>query len=245
VSLAPEGFTVTEDLDGLAQAATAFLAEQSAEAVAARGRFVVALSGGSTPRRLYELVRADPWRPRVDWGRWHVFWGDERVVSLDDPDSNGGDAKRRLLDHVPVPADQIHYVPTHLGRPAVVASTYAAEVRGFFGPAAEPWPRFDLVLLGMGSDGHTASLFPGQPALEERTQLVVATPPGTLPPPVDRVTFTLPVLNAARAAAFLVAGEDKRAALRRVIDGDTDLPAARVHPTDGSRRWFVDRAALG
>jgi 6-phosphogluconolactonase len=236
---------VAANLDELAEAAAQFLAQRSDEAIAARGRFVVALSGGSTPRRLYELLSGAPWLDRFDWRRWHVFWGDERVVPPDDPNSNAGEAKRLLLEHVPIPAEQVHYVPAQAGSPAMVASRYGAELRAFFGESAEPWPRFDLIFLGMGSDGHTASLFPGNPTLDERTQLVVSSPPGVLPPPVDRVTFTLPVLNAARAVAFLVAGADKRAVLQEVLRGDSELPAARVRLTDGELRWFVDRAAMG
>ena len=217
--------TVLSSADALAEQAAQHLLECAGAAQRARGRFVVALSGGSTPRRLYRLLTDDAWRARFDWSVWNVFWSDERVVPLDDPTSNGGDAKRLLLDQVPVPTEQVHYAPTQAGS------------------AAEPWPRFDLIFLGMGSDGHTASLFPGMPTLDERTQLVVASPPGVLPPPVDRVTFTLPVLNAARSVIFLVAGDDKRPALTRVVQGDRELPAARVRPTDGELHWLVDEAA--
>ena len=235
--------TVLSSADALAEQAAQHLLECAGAAQRARGRFVVALSGGSTPRRLYRLLTDDAWRARFDWSVWNVFWSDERVVPLDDPNSNGGDAKRLLLDQVPVPTEQVHYAPTQAGSAGVVAGRYGAELRSFFGSAAEPWPRFDLIFLGMGSDGHTASLFPGMPTLDERTQLVVASPPGVLPPPVDRVTFTLPVLNAARSVIFLVAGDDKRPALTRVVQGDRELPAARVRPTDGELHWLVDEAA--
>ncbi len=243
MAIEPNEITVLASPDQLAERAAQLLLEQTGAAVQSRGRFVVALSGGSTPRRLYGLLTNEPWRSRFDWSTWHVFWGDERVVALENPDSNGGEAKRLLLDKVPIPPEQVHYVPTELGPAGVVAGRYGAELRAFFGSGAEPWPRFDLIFLGMGSDGHTASLFPGMPTLDERTQLVVASPPGVLPPPVDRVSFTLPVLNAARAVVFLVAGPDKRAALARVQAGDRELPAARVRPTDGELRWLVDQEA--
>jgi 6-phosphogluconolactonase len=243
MAIEPDQIKVLASVDQLADHAADVLLEHARAAGERRGRFVVAFSGGSTPRRLYGLLTSEPWRSRFDWSIWHVFWGDERVVPLDNPESNGGEAKRLLLDNVPVPSGQAHYVPVELGPAGVVAGQYGAELRAFFGSGAEPWPRFDLIFLGMGSDGHTASLFPGMPTLDERTQLVVASPPGVLPPPVDRVTFTLPVLNAARAVVFLVAGPDKRTTLSRVLAGDRELPAARVRPTDGELHWLVDQEA--
>lgn len=234
---------VSADLEALGQAAAAYVAERSAEAVAARGRFTVALSGGSTPPWLYRALVAPPWSERVDWLRWHVFLGDERLVPADDERSNVGLARRELLDHVPVPRDQVYPPPVEAGAPDAVARAYEARLRAVFARLAAPVPRFDLILLGLGSDGHTASLFPGMPALEVRDRLVVASPPGSLPPPVDRVTFTLPLLDAARAVLFLVAGQDKAATVRRVLDGDADLPASRVRPRDGDLRWLLDRQA--
>jgi 6-phosphogluconolactonase len=155
-------------------------------------------------------------------------------------------AHEALLAHVPVSASQIHRVPTESGDPATVANRYEAEIQNFFNLSANERPRFDLILLGIGSDGHTASLFPNKPAIEETQRLVIATPHGVLPPPVDRITLTLPVLNAARAIAFLVAGADKIAALRAARDDDAgQVPAAGVRPTDGELRWFVDSAAAG
>jgi 6-phosphogluconolactonase len=243
MALKPDEINVAASVDQLTDQAAEVLREHAHAAGERRGRFVVALAGGSTPRRLYGLLTSEPWRSRVDWSIWHIFWGDERLVPLENPDSNGGEARRLLLDKVPVPPEQVHYAPVELGPAGVVAGQYGAELRAFFGSGAEPWPRFDLIFLGMGSDGHTASLFPGMPTLDERTQLVVASPPGVLPPPVDRVSFTLPVLNAARAVVFLVAGPDKRATLSRVLAGDRELPAARVRPTDGELRWLVDEEA--
>ncbi len=236
--------TTAAELEGLSEAAAALWAKLAAEAISRQGHFAVALSGGSTPRGLYRLLAAAPWRDRIDWGRCHFFWGDERLVPPDHPDSNFRLAREALLAPLSIPPDRIHRVPVEVGSPETVALAYEGELRRFFAP--EPMlegPRFDLVLLGLGSDGHTASLFPGKSALEESRRWVVATPPGRLPPPVDRVTLTLPALNAARAVAFLVAGADKAPTLRRVLAGDPDLPAARVRPARGSLHWFVDRAA--
>jgi len=153
-------------------------------------------------------------------------------------------AQQALLRHVAVPSEQVHRVPLELGAGDAVAARYESELRACFTPATDDVPRLDLALLGLGSDGHTASLFPASPALAEQRRLVVATPPGTLPPSVDRVTCTLPLFNAARAIAFLVTGADKAAALRRVLAVDLTLPAAHIRPTDGELRWFVDADAM-
>ena len=236
---------VLANLDAVAEAAAALVAEQSAEAVARRGRFTIALSGGSTPRKLYDLLAAPPWRSRIDWSKWHVFWSDDRLVAAESPDSNVGLADRGCLSKVPVPAEQIHATPVDAGSPDEVARAYEADIRAAFDAEPGTWPRFDLILLGLGSDGHTASLFPGKPSLQETERLVVASPPGVLPPPVDRITFTFPLLNAGRTVAFLAAGADKREPLDRILAGDQDLPAGRVRPTDGELIWLVDAAARG
>ena len=238
------------NLDELSDAAARFVVECARRAIAERGRFVVALAGGSTPRRLCQLLGDSPRGERIEWDRWHFFLGDERVLPPTDPDCNFVMAAETLLGRVPVAPEQIHRPPTELGDAAAVAAAYEREVRDFFRLAPGEVPRFDLILLGLGSDGHTASLFPGKPALDETERLVVATPPGVLPPQVDRVTFTFPVINAARAVAFLVAGADKAAALRAAREGIAlgevaEVPAARVRPTDGELRWFVDVAATG
>jgi 6-phosphogluconolactonase len=231
------------DLATLSEAAAAFCAACAASAVTARGRFAIALTGGSSPRRLYELLAAPPWRTHVDWASWHVFWGDDRMVPPDHPDSNFRLAHETLLAHVPIPEAQIHRIPTEVGDRDHAARAYEAELRAFFPVTDEGWPHFDLVLLGLGADGHVASLFPGFPTLDESRRWVVGSPPGTLPPPIDRVTLTMPVLNAARKVAFIVAGADKALAVQRALRGDWDVPAARVQPTDGSLHWFLDTAA--
>jgi 6-phosphogluconolactonase len=238
------GAVVAPDIQGLVEVAAAYLVDCAAAAVEARGQFMIALSGGSTPRRLYETLTTDAWRTRIAWHYWHVFWGDERLVPADHADSNVGLADRLLLDHVPVPRDQVHRVPVGAGAPDVVAQAYEDELRHSFHLGPGEVASFDLIFLGLGSDGHIASLFPGKPALDEKQRMVVASPPGVLPPPIDRVTFTYPVLNAARAIAFLVAGADKRDVLTGVLAGTSTAPAAAVRPA-GQLRWFVDATAAG
>jgi 6-phosphogluconolactonase len=217
------------------------IAHLAAEAVAARGRFTLALAGGSTPEKTYAVLAADP--GRLDWSKALLFLGDERMVPPDDPRSNFGLAKRTLLDRVP--AATAFPVPTD--RPDAAAA-YAAVLSAAFGvPVDGPPPRFDLILLGLGDDGHTASLFPGKPALDA-TAWTAASPPGDLPPPVDRVTLTFPVLNAAREVLFLVTGGKKADVVREVLEGSPPVrekPAAGVRPTDGVVSWFLDAAAAG
>ena len=170
---------VYPDLESLSRAAAALLVKQANLAVAARGRFSVALSGGATPRRTYELLAAPPWVDQAPWDRVHVFWGDERCVPLDDPRSNARLAKEAWLDHVPIPADQIHPLDC-ADDPAAAAGQYEAQLREFF--AGKP-PILDLVLLGLGDNGHTASLFPGTTVLAERERWAAAVSPGRDRPP--------------------------------------------------------------
>jgi 6-phosphogluconolactonase len=235
--------TRADTLDEAAAEAAQDFVERAAQAVRDQSRFVVALSGGSTPARLYQLLVSPQWRDEVDWTRTYVFWGDERMAPPTSPDSNFRLAREHLLAHVPIPAANIHPVDTTKGSAQESARAYDEDVHRFFTQPQGQWPRFDLILLGLGSDGHTASLFPGAAALAEERARVTWSPPGVLPPPVDRVTFTLPMLNAAAAVAFLVVGADKAAAVHQVLEEPSDLPAARVHPTAGELRWFLDRAA--
>jgi 6-phosphogluconolactonase len=212
--------------------------------------FTVALSGGSTPKGLYARLAQEPYRTEVPWDLIHVFWGDERCVPPDDADSNYKLAADALLSQVPLPETNIHRVPTDTGDCAQAAADYAQELVTFFGLEGRALPHFDLLLLGVGDDGHTASLFPGQAALDEREVLVVASPPGRLPPQVDRVTLTLPVLNAARHVVFLATGPGKREIVNRILAGveateGALLPAQRVRPADGMLTWIVDQAAAG
>jgi 6-phosphogluconolactonase len=214
-------------------------------ACAATGPFTIALSGGSTPRRLYQLLAAAPLRDQMPWPRVHLFWGDERFVPWDGPDSNYGMARDAMLAHVPIPPENIHGI-AFAASPAEAAQDYERMLKSYYASdALDPArPLFDVNLLGLGPDGHTASLFPGKPAAEVRDRWTAEVPERGLPPDVRGVTLTYPALDSARSAAFLVAGADKTAALKRVLAGDRDLPAARIAPV-GELIWFVDRAALG
>jgi 6-phosphogluconolactonase len=234
--------TVESDLDSLTRSAAELVIESAASVHGKR--FRVALSGGSTPRRLFELLSASPFRDRIDWTRWCVFWADERLVAPDHADSNYRLAEQLLLSRVPVPREHVHRALVELGDGDAVARAYEAQLRAEFEVSDGELLAFDLVLLGMGSDGHTASLFPGKASLRETQRCAVASSPGVLPPPVDRVTLTLPVLNAARVVLFLVAGSDKTLALKSVLSGSSSLPASQVHAT-GAVRWLVDQTARG
>jgi 6-phosphogluconolactonase len=229
---------------------SAALAEEAARrcvalanaAIGEHGRFRVALSGGSTPRALHERLAREH-RNAIDWQRVEIFWGDERFVPPDDPESCFRMARETLLDHVPVPAANIFPFPTVGGTPEAAARAYAETLAATFG--ATP-PRFDLILLGMGPDGHTASLFPGHPeVVAPGGELVVAVHNSPKPPPT-RLTCTYRVLNAASNVIFLVGGADKAATLRAVLRGPLDIarfPAQGVRLAAGSLAWMVDAAA--
>jgi 6-phosphogluconolactonase len=209
-------------------------------AAESRGRFAVCLSGGSTPRRLYQLLAQPPFRDRIPWGRVHWFWGDERFVAWDHPDSNFGMARTALLAQIPVAADQIHGIDT-TGTPEAAARGYERLLKtGYGAETLDPArPLFDLVLLGLGPDGHTASLFPGTKVLDERRRWAAEVVGAK---PEARITLTYPALESSRHTAFLVAGPDKREILARVLSGDRSLPAARLDPI-GDLTFFVDAAA--
>jgi 6-phosphogluconolactonase len=229
---------ILADPEALARRAADWLL---AAATAKDGVFAVALSGGSTPRRLYERLAEPPFRDVFLWSRTHWVWGDERFVPHDDALSNYRMVLQALLSRAPVPAINIHAIPTEGVSPEAAASAYERELKFFYGAQRiEPArPLFDVTLLGLGSDGHTASLFPGTAVLAERDQWVAAV--------VDakseaRITLTYPVLESTRHAAFLVAGKEKHAVFERLRCGDDTLPATRLHPT-GTLCFFVDAAA--
>ena len=211
-------------------------------AMSARGAAYVALSGGRTPKALYQRLAQPPYFGEIPWEHVHLYFGDERVVGSDNPRSNFRMVKEALLDRVPIPVENVHRVPTEMG-PKDSAFSYDAELHGLAVAQDEMVPRFDLVLLGLGPDGHTASLFPGTAALEESSRFatVVHLPPESIgaKDAAYRVTVTYPVINAARQILFLVAGNDKANALGRIEGGDTDLPAARVRPENGHVRWLI------
>ena len=207
-------------------------------AIAARGRCALALAGGNTPRPLYDLLATD-FSIRIDWTRVHVFWGDERYVPADDERSNFRMARETLLDHVSCPPGHVHPMPTEMAEPEDAALAYEQTLRQFFGPGI---PKFDLVLLGLGADGHTASLFPHSPALREQTRLVVPVAASADPP--VRLTLTLPPLIASRRIFVLTAGADKQAALEKVLAPDADVntyPAAALRVAQERLTWWVAR----
>jgi ribulose-phosphate 3-epimerase len=229
-----------DDGEALARHAAAWLC---ALACASHGEFAVCLSGGSTPRRLYELLAAPEIASRFPWQRVHWFWGDERWLPHDHPESNYRMAFDAFLSRAAVPQANVHAIQTEGVSPQQAAAAYEGLLQRFYGAhnlAAER-PLFDVTLLGIGADGHTASLFPGQPALEEDRRWAVAVTGAGSPP---RNTLTYPALDSSRDLAFLVAGAQKKDVLRRVRAGDRELPAARIRPA-GRLHWFVDRAAAG
>lgn len=242
----PTDVRVYADEAALAAAAAEEFARAATDAVQQHGKFAVALAGGRTPRALYELLgRNDHWRNAVPWAQTHFFWTDERCVPPTHADSNYRMAHEAMLSHVPVLAGNIHRVRGEDPDPAKAAADYEAELRAFFGACvpASP-PRFDLVLLGMGADGHTASLFPGTPVLNERVAWAAAV---YVPAQKShRVTLTFPVLNAAGRIVVLVSGHEKAAALRDALrekHAINELPIRGIHPERGELIWLSDQAA--
>ena len=223
---------VVADAAELATRAAEWTAERIRRAVEERGSCFIALAGGETPRGCYKRLAQSPDRERIPWSRLFVYWSDERQVPLDDPASNYAMAKSALLDHVPIPAEQVFPL---VGDPAAAIEKVPRDPAGH--------PRFDIIHLGMGEDGHTASLFPGHSALQYQSA-VVAVLNAPKPPP-ERLTLSLPVLNTARAVLFMVQGAGKQQALERVLRRDPALPASLVQPIDGELTFIVDRAAAG
>jgi 6-phosphogluconolactonase len=229
---------VLPDAEAVAEAAAALFGGLARRAVARRGRFAVALAGGETPLGCYRRLAGPPHRDAVPWERVHVFWGDERCVPPDDPRSNERAARAALLDRVPIPAAQVHPIRC-AADPERAARAYEEVLAAFFAGAPE---RLDLALLGLGADGHTASLFPGSPALAERRRRAVAVTDREPP----RVTLTAPLLARSRRIVFLVAGAAKAGAVRDALGvaGATDPPARRVDPGTRRAQWLLDREAV-
>jgi 6-phosphogluconolactonase len=234
--------TIVPDPDALAEAAARLTADVAARAIAARGRFMWALAGGDTPRPTYARLALSPFRERVDWRRTWVFFGDERAVPPDHAGSNYRMAQETLLSRVPIPAAQVLRIRGEAEDPEVAAAEYARALSQAFGTRRGTLPRFDLVLLGLGVDGHTASLFPDSPVVREvfRTVAAVHVTAATIP---QRLTLTLPVFNAAAQVIFLVAGAEKAKVVKAVLGERATLPAAMVRPDDGELVWLLDRAA--
>ena len=234
---------VFDDGRALAAAGAALFLNSARETVDAGGRFTVALAGGTTPKSVYARLAESAGDPGVPWAEMHFFWGDERHVPPDHPESNARMAREALLDRVPIAPSQIHRIKAEMTDAHEAAAGYEAELRAFFHLAASGWPRFDFVLLGLGADGHTASLFPGTAALSEQERLVVAT---TVEKLGERITLTAPVLNQARRVVGLVSGDNKAEAVAAVLEGSRQphrYPGQMVQPIDGELIWLLDRAA--
>ena len=211
-------------------------------ALGAKAAFRVSLSGGSTPKALYTLLASDAFREGFPWHRVSWYWGDERFVPHDHPSSNYRMTREAMLAKAPIPSENIHPVPTD-GTPDDAASRYERTLQSAYSATVlDPArPLFDVTLLGLGADGHTASLLPGEPVLQERKRWVAAVSRGR---PEVRITTTYPVIESSRRVAFLVSGKEKASVFRAIRTGDSQVPAARVRPV-GELIWFVDRAAAG
>ena len=232
---------IAADADDLAFRAAELFKNAARAHVSKSGRFVAALSGGSTPRGMYRLLASPRALTEVPWEQAHLFWVDERCVPPSDPESNLGTAWRDLLRYLPLSPENIHFVRGDFP-PEEAADEYQMELTWFFQLGEGEFPIFDLIFLGMGKDGHTASLFPGQSALHEASRLAMAVKGGT--PDVYRTTLTFPVLNRARRIVFLVAGMDKAETVRALLEGaGPDLPAAKIKPLQGDVIWLLDQEA--
>lgn len=236
-----------DNVESLSEAAAHEFVRRGREAVAARGRFTVALSGGSTPKRLYHLLAAEPFRAQVDWSRIEIFWGDERCVPPDHADSNYRMAHEAMLRDLPIATELVHRMEAERGDRDAAARDYQAVLARDLGVSENgPPPALDLILLGMGPDGHTASLFPHTAALDETTHWVVANHVPQLH--TDRLTMTRPILNRGREVLFLVAGADKAERLVEVLTGPADpkrLPSQSIQPVEGQLLWYVAADAAG
>ena len=228
---------VLPDKNALIQRSLAIVVDKMQAAIAARGQCTIALAGGSTPKPLYEQLATQ----NLPWDKIHVFWGDERYVPSDHPDSNEGMARQTWLDRVALPPTNIHPMPTANADPAVSASQHEVELQHFFQLQPGAYPRFDLVLLGIGDDGHTASLFPHTDALQVSDRLVTVGNKDGQP----RITFTAPLINHARTVLFMVAGASKRPALEQIFASaaDSTMYPARLIQPDGELIWLLDQAA--
>lgn len=236
---------ILDSADALCEAAAAEFLSTAADAVQEHGSFSVALAGGSTPKALYAMLATDPQlRTQLQWDKLYFFFGDERHVPPDHPDSNFRMAQEAMLSKVSLSPQQVARIKSEYADAQQAAREYEQTLRDFFCLAAGQLPRFDLVLLGMGPDGHTASLFPGTRALREGKRLVVSNWVEKLG--TDRITITVPVLNNAARVLFLVQGEEKASALKAVLDGPRNpgqLPAQLIQPASGQLLWLVDKAA--
>lgn len=213
----------------------------AANAVSNHDHFTVAISGGTTPRAMHRLLAREPFLSEIPWDKTDIFWVDDRCVPYDDPASNFGAAKSDLLDMVPIPNDHVHPVPVDIS-PEEGAARYQSEMLGYFNLPINGIPVFDLIILGLGADGHTASLFPGYKELNETEKLIVSVEGGK--PSVHRLTMTLPVLNRAKETVFLVSGSSKAGIIKEIFNNEESrLPARLIEPVNGNLTWLMDRDA--
>lgn len=241
VSNLPAEIIIRDTPDLMAHEAARLFSEAAEKRKSAENLFTVALSGGTTPVLMNRLLAEEPYASRVPWGNVHIFWVDERYVPYGHPFSNYGSAVKDLIGKIPIPAMNVHPMPVE-GLPETGSDLYEEELITFFGLSHKHIPRFDLILLGIGKDGHTASLFPGQEALDEEERLVVSVKGGD--PDVHRLSVTFPVLNNAREIVFLVSGESKAHILKAVLENNQpQLPAQRIQPVKGVLKWIIDRKA--
>ena len=234
---------IFKDVENLSRAAASLFIEQATESIRERGRFLVALNGGNTPMRLFQLLATD-FREQVDWSKVHLFWGDERCVAPHDPGSSYGQARDMLLRRVPVTDSNIHRIKGELG-PAEASKEYSLVLKELSSPPLK-WPRFDLVYLGMGEDGHTASLFPGSSV--DIAEAVIPVTAHYQDRPADRVTLTPVVFNSAGMVVFMVTGDRKADILTEVLRdryNAEQIPAQRINPSEGKLIWLVDEEAAG
>ena len=225
----------------LSNTGATLFAERAGHAIERKGFFTVALSGGSTPRGMHRRLAEEPLRSSISWDQTHIFWVDERCVPVEDPTSNYGAAYKDFIDRVPIIKTNLHPMPVHMV-PYEGATHYQGEITGFFETASNKIPEFDLILLGIGTDGHTASLFPGTSALQEQKHLISAVKGGM--PNVNRLTMTYPILNQAREVVFLASGKGKAGIVQAILEKkQRDLPALGIRPRSGKLTWLLDREA--
>jgi 6-phosphogluconolactonase len=237
---------VCQNQEDIFKRAANLFTDLAAEFAESQGRFSVALSGGSTPKGMFSLLATDPYRSRIDWSKVHLFWGDERSVPPDHKDSNYRMANEAMISKVPIPPENVHRMKAEESDINAAAADYEALLKKHFNLKEGEMPRFDLLLLGMGDDGHTASLFPGTKALSEKQRLVV--PNWVEKFNTNRMTFSAPAINNARTILFMAAGEGKRGPLKEVLSGEPNpnlYPSQLIQATDGRVIWMVDEAAVG
>jgi 6-phosphogluconolactonase len=239
VSVAPPAVERFATPEALAERGAELFADAAAEAVAARGTFRVALAGGRTPTLLHQILAEPPWCDLIPWRQTHVFFGDERCVHECSPERNDLVAREALFSVVSLPPGNVHRIDTARRDGA---EAYEAAIRDCFSASAGEIPSFDLVFLGLGPDGHTASLFPGFPGLDEASRLVVRVSGAPKPPP-DRITMTLPLIDRSRLVVFLATGSEKTDVVSRAVAGDRTIPAGRVAPSLGRVVWLLDEEA--